>query len=159
MPGRFIAVIGALVWRRSDGKYLVLQRAATRDVGAGEWECVTGRLEQGEGFLAALRREALEELGTEVQVECILRTAHFYRGEAQPENEAVGVMYGCSVDDGDEIHLSDEHSAHAWISADEARDRFPEGDRLRDLIARADFVRKLAPDELRRLAHIDGFQF
>jgi 8-oxo-dGTP pyrophosphatase MutT (NUDIX family) len=49
--GRFLAMVGALIWRHTDGKYLLLQRSAARDVAAGQWECVTGRLEQGERFL------------------------------------------------------------------------------------------------------------
>lgn len=42
--GRFLAMAGALIWRRSDGRYLVLRRAGAKDVAAGEWEGVTGRL-------------------------------------------------------------------------------------------------------------------
>ena len=34
-----------------------------------------------------------EELGVEVQVEHILGTTHFYRGEQVPDNELVGVIY------------------------------------------------------------------
>ena len=48
--GRFLAMVGALIWRQTDGRYLLLQRAATKDFAAGQWECVTGRLEQGERF-------------------------------------------------------------------------------------------------------------
>ena len=43
-------MVGALVWRRSDGKYLLLQRSAQKDFAAGQWECVTGRVEQGESL-------------------------------------------------------------------------------------------------------------
>ena len=30
--GRFLVMVGALVWRQTDGKYLLLQRAAARDL-------------------------------------------------------------------------------------------------------------------------------
>ena len=33
--GRFLAMVGILVWRRMDSKYLVLQRSPTRDWAAG----------------------------------------------------------------------------------------------------------------------------
>ena len=72
--GRFLAMVGVLVWRQTDGKYLLLQRSAAKDFAAGEWECVTGRLEQGESFVQAGPREAFEELGLDVHVEFILGT-------------------------------------------------------------------------------------
>ena len=87
MPiGRFIAMVGFLVWRRSDGRYLLLQRSADKDFAPGEWETGSGRLDQGEGFADAVRRESMEELGVEVRIECILGTTHFYRGEPTPDN-------------------------------------------------------------------------
>jgi 8-oxo-dGTP pyrophosphatase MutT (NUDIX family) len=52
-----MGMAGALIWRETDGRYLLLQRSAERDVGAGQWECVTGRLEQGEGVPDALYRK------------------------------------------------------------------------------------------------------
>jgi len=54
MPGRFLAGIAALIWSPLEGKYLLLRRADDRDYAAGVWECITGRLEQGEGFEDAL---------------------------------------------------------------------------------------------------------
>jgi hypothetical protein len=50
-------------------------------------ECARGRLEQGESFSDALRREAYEELSIEVQIDFIIGTGHFYRGDRRPENE------------------------------------------------------------------------
>src|SRR4029450_2841725 len=94
--GRFGAMVGALVWRHSDGRYLLLQRSAQKDFAAGQWECVTGRVEQGENFSAAVHREASEELRQAVQVEFIVGTTHFYRGVVSPEQEMVGVHYGCA---------------------------------------------------------------
>ncbi len=67
--GRFLAMVGALVWRHTDGKYLLLQRSATKDVAAGQWECVTGRLEQGESFGQVVRRETFEELSLDVHID------------------------------------------------------------------------------------------
>lgn len=155
--GRFLAMVGALVWRQTDGHYLLLQRAATKDVGAGHWECVTGRLEQGESFGQAVRRETFEELGIAVQVECILGTAHFYRGAAIPENEMVGVHYGCSIPDASHLQLSVEHSLAQWVSAAEAEEFLPAGHWLQTLIRRAEAMRSLMPSDLQQFYTREGF--
>ena len=105
-------MVGMMVWRRTDGRYLLLRRSPTKDFAPGQWESGSGRLEQGEGFVDALKRESREELGLEVRIECLLGTTHLYRGEPKPENEMVGVAFGCTVGDGAGLQLSDEHSEH-----------------------------------------------
>lgn len=155
---RFGAMVGALVWRKSDGKYLILKRSAKRDFAAGEWECVTGKVEHGESFSTAVRREASEELGREVRVEFIVGTIHFYRGAAGPEQEMVGVHYCCSIEEGQEIQLSSEHSTCKWVTTQEAEDLFPAGHWLRKLIVRADALRVAMPEELRRFHQMNGFE-
>ena len=147
--GRFQAMVGVLLWRQEDGKFLVLQRSPERDWAAGKWECPSGRLQQGEGFLEAVHREALEETGLEVRIECLLGTAHFYRGTAQPENEMIGVNFGCSVDDATGFVMSDEHSDYRWISAEEAKSLFPYPDFMGRMIARAARFQALMPLQLR----------
>ena len=154
--GRFIAMVGMLVWRRADGRYLLLRRSDARDFAPGQWETGSGRLEQGEGFLEALRRESLEELGLEVRIECVLGVTHFYRGESTPDNEMVGVSFGCSVPDASGLSISDEHSEHRWVTADEAAAFLPPGHWLSALIARAETFRRLMPEGLRRLHWEDG---
>jgi 8-oxo-dGTP diphosphatase len=156
--GRFLAMVGALIWRHTDGKYLVLQCSAAKDVAAGQWECVTDRLEQGESFLQALRREAFEELGREVNIESILGTTHFYRGDTLPENKMVGVHYGCSIHDATHMQLSDEHCAYQWVTVEQAQALFPVGHWLRVLIARAEVIRGLIPQELLEFYRNDGFK-
>ena len=95
--GRFLAGVGALIWEQETNKYFLLRRVADRDFQAGAWECVTGRVDQGESFEEALHREVMEEIGGKVQIEFIVATTHFYRGEAKPENELLGLIYGCSA--------------------------------------------------------------
>jgi 8-oxo-dGTP diphosphatase len=151
-------MVSALIWRQTDGKYLLLQRSQAKDFAAGQWECLTGRLEQGESFLQDVRREAWEELGLEVQIEFVLGTTHFYRGDAIPENEMVGVHYGCSIQDPTGIQLSDEHSASRWVTVEEAIALFPTGHWLRELIARAEVVRGLMSQELLQFYHNDSFE-
>jgi 8-oxo-dGTP pyrophosphatase MutT (NUDIX family) len=155
--GHFYAAVGALMWNPAEGKYLVLKRTADKDFGAGVWECVTGRVDQGEGFTEALHREVREELGVEVQIDFMIDTMHFYRGEARPENELVGVVYRCSLEDAGAIQTSWEHSEHRWVTADEAGEIFPEGYWLVDLIQHAERIRALLPPELLAV-YQEGFE-
>ena len=158
--GRFLAMVGAVVWRRNDGKYLLLRRSSTKDFAPGLWECVTGRLEQGESFVQAVRREAREELGLDVRIEGLLGTAHFYRGDALPENEMVGVHFGCSIDDPTGLQLSDEHSEHRWVTAAEVEAMVTPAHWLSALVRRAEAVRKLVvPNELRQSYRAGDFDF
>jgi 8-oxo-dGTP pyrophosphatase MutT (NUDIX family) len=146
--GRFFAGVGALVRRPSDGRYLLLRRAAQKDFAAGAWECVTGRVDQGEGFSDAVLREVREELGVSARIDFIVGTMHFYRGAAQPENELVGVQYCCSIEDPESIVTSWEHAEHRWVTPGEARELLPEEHWLTQVILRAEVVRALSPPEL-----------
>lgn len=132
--GRFYAMVGALLRRPSDGKYLVLKRSEDKDFAMGSWECVTGRVDQGEGFSEAVLRGVFEELGINVQIDLIVGTAHFYCGEEKPENEIIGVQYWCTILDQEEMKLSWEHAEHRWVTAVEAQDLLPEGHWLLDVI-------------------------
>lgn len=161
--GRFIAGIGALIWNPVADTYLILRRAATKDFGAGNWECVTGRLEQGEGFQDALFREVQEEIGVPPQIAFILGTSHFHRGDPTPDNELVGVLYCCTVDDPTAIRLCEEHDALRWVTAEEAEELFQEDARpshqwLLDVIQRAQFTRNHLPPDLRSFYRYRGFE-
>ena len=146
--GRFYAMISALLWDAHTERYLVLKRSLEKDIGAGEWECVTGRVDQGEGYPEACHREVQEELGVEIQIDFILRTEHFYRGEPIPENEMVGVIYCCSLDNPDAIQLSWEHAEARWVTPAEAAELLPSDHWLLEIIQRAENMRTLIPEEL-----------
>ena len=160
--GRFIAGIGAVIWSPKTERYLVLRRSSAKDYGAGAWECVTGRVDQGEGFEEALHREVREELGVSIQAMTIIGTTHFYRGAAIPENELLGVIFLCSLDDPECIHPGDEHSEHRWVTADEAMALLSETDPTtrwaRRVIERAEAVRKVLPDGLVEYFQVNGFE-
>jgi len=65
--GLFYAMIGALIRNTHSGKYLVLRKKKKKDVGAGAWECVTGRVDQGDGFPEALQWEVKELLNMPIE--------------------------------------------------------------------------------------------
>jgi len=159
--GRFYAGIAALIRARSDGRYLLLKRAASKDFGACGWECPTGRVDQGEGFEQAAHREVREELGIEMQIDGILGTTHFDRGQAVPENELVGVIFLCSIPTPFEPQLSDEHSECRWLRGDEALQMLspddPHQEWIRRVIARAEQIRKMWPEGMAQYYQEAGF--
>lgn len=147
--GRFLGGIMALVRELENGRYLILQRASSKDVGAGSWECVTGRVDQGESFEEALYREVEEEIGIRPGIEFILGTTHFYRGPASPDTELLGIAYACTIPAASAIQLSAEHDAHHWLTASEAFEFLPNPHWLAPVIARAEQMRRVWPAELR----------
>ncbi len=160
--GSFRAGIAALIWDPDRGAYLMLKRAAEKDFSPGAWECVTGRLDQGEGFESALHREVREEVGLAVQPDFIIGTTHFYRGPRDRANELVGVVYHCSPICAPVVRLSPEHQAVRWATADEAkvflRDDHPSERWLLRVIRRAEVLRKAVPGDLITYHHESGFE-
>ena len=160
--GRFYGGIGAIIRSPANGKYLLLKRSSEKDFASGVWECVTGRVDQGEGFEDAVHREVWEELAARIQIEFLVGTTHFYRGEARTENELIGVVYACSLDDPDAITVSAEHSESRWVTADEAAELLdapdPSTHWILRVIWRAEAIRGLSPPELLRYYRQTSFE-
>lgn len=156
--GRFCAGVAVLIYRPTDGKYLLLRRSAAKDFGAGAWESVTGRVDQGEGFSQAARREAREELGVAVRIDFIVGTMHYYRGPVEPENELVGVQFSGSLTASETIRLSAEHSEARWVTPAEAEALLPEGHWLCEAIHRAETLRAGLPPDLLEHLRTEGFE-
>jgi 8-oxo-dGTP pyrophosphatase MutT (NUDIX family) len=155
--GRFLAGVGALIWEPRTEKYFILRRVDHKDFGAGAWECVTGRVDQGENFEQALHREVREEIGAQVQIEFLIATTHFYRGAPQPENELLGLIYGCTLVNPQELHAGEEHSECRWVNAEEAQAFLPEGHWLINVIRRAELMKAHLSPELRLIYRQEGF--
>lgn len=160
--GRFSAGIGALIYDEDSDAFLILKRSPEKDFAAGAWECVTGRVDQGEGFEEALYREVREELGIEVRPLFMVGTTHFYRGVERPEYELVGVVYCCVTVEREKLRLSQEHTAYRWVSATEARqalgDDHPAEKWLIRVIERAEIMRRHYPPLLLTLHQHEGFE-
>ncbi len=118
---RFQGGIAAIIRSSKDNRYLLLKRAADKDFQPGIWECVTGRVNQGEGFEDALYREVLEEIGIKPEIDFLVGTTHFYRGESIPENELLGIVYCCSLAEPYKIRISNEHTSYKWCTPTEVR--------------------------------------
>ncbi len=160
--GRFLGGIAALIYDSRKERYLLLKRSSKKDFGAGNWECVTGRLDQGEGFETALYREVGEEVGLEIRPAFIIGTTHFYRGEKRPKNELVGVVYCCEVAGETAVQMSQEHSEYRWVTYEEAQALAdatnPAEYWLVKIIKRADLLRQSLPDNLIAFQKNNGFE-
>ncbi|MFB4205296.1 hypothetical protein KBTX_01458 [wastewater metagenome] len=116
-PGRFLGGVAALI-ENDAGHVLLMRRAAGRDYAPGVWECVTGRLQQGEGFETALHREVHEETGLTVTATALIGTSHFHRGPPSVHTELIGVIYRCRAADPDALRLSAEHDTARWTGTE-----------------------------------------
>jgi 8-oxo-dGTP diphosphatase len=161
--GHFLGGIGAVIWSVKTGKYLLLRRVMSKDFTPGVWECVTGRVEQGESFSDALVRETYEELGVVVNPRVIVGTTHFYRGDVQPENELLGVIYGCELEENQTITLDEEHDAMVWVTYEQALTMLqvedPSTQWLRRILQHTETIRGLIPDALILYRREVGFEF
>jgi 8-oxo-dGTP diphosphatase len=164
--GRFLAGVGALLWDSQNNSYLVLKRADSKDFAPNVWECVTGRVDQGESFEDALHREVDEEIGIAVVPQFIIGTTHFYRGDPEPQNELLGVIYCCVPEKHPlakkQIRLSQEHKEYRWVTSDEARTLLTSGHAteqwLMRVIDRAEIIRQYLPVELLETHARQGFE-
>jgi 8-oxo-dGTP diphosphatase len=158
--GRFYAYVAALIWFPPKNSYLLIRRSDDRDFAGGVWECVTGRVKQGENFEQALRRETREELNIEVKIEFIIGTTHFYRGDESPDNELIGVAYCCSINDPESIRISAEHSEYRWVEPEEAYSLLSASDPCtqwaKKVIRRAETMRSVTPSSLRAFNNEHG---
>ena len=99
------------------GQVLILREAATYGDGTqrGRYHMPGGRLEAGENFEDALRREVREETGLEVDIDYPV-----YVGEWRPvirdvPHQIVGTFFVCTPKS-DEVVLSTEHDDYQWIN-------------------------------------------
>ncbi len=115
--GQHIVAVVAVITRGP--QILSLRRASTSDAGAGLWETLSGRVEQGEEPLAAVRREIEEECGLKVEIDP--RPVESYAGMRAGEPMIV-VLYRARYLGGD-VRLSAEHDDFCWLSLAEFAQR------------------------------------
>jgi 8-oxo-dGTP diphosphatase len=100
--------------RDEAGRLLLLRRSRSSRFHAGQWEPPGGKLDHGETFDAALRREVLEETGLEVAlVRCLGATDH-----EMPHIKVTHLFHEAEVTGGS-VRLSHEHDEYRWVSTEE----------------------------------------
>ena len=99
-----------------------------------------------------------EELQVEARPLFIIGTTHFYRGAAVPENELVGLIYACTIDDPAGIQISAEHSEARWMTWAEIQAFLAPDHWLRWVIPRAEMMRAQLPAPLQHTFLEEGFE-
>jgi 8-oxo-dGTP pyrophosphatase MutT (NUDIX family) len=107
--------------QREGWRVLGLQRAVdTRCPGA--WEPVHGHIEPGEQPEEAAVREVREETGLTIDRLYVVRVQPFYLRKTRAVELAI--VFAAFVNDPPAITIAGEHQLFAWMTMDEALDRF-----------------------------------
>ena len=113
-------VVAAIILK--DDKYFIAQRNRNKHMGLS-WEFPGGKVEKGESFEIALKREIKEELDIQIDIKNKL-------GEENYQDDKINVKlhyFICSHISG-KIYLN-EHEDFVWVSKNEFKNyNFAEGD-------------------------------
>jgi 8-oxo-dGTP diphosphatase len=113
-------------WIERDGEYLFLRRA--REPQRGLWNLTGGFLEPFESPEEAIRREAREELGVEVEVGELVGA--FPSPYADTGRSTLDLAYRCRLADPNaQLVVSDESAEAGWFALDEVPELAFEGER------------------------------
>ncbi|MBT4856930.1 NUDIX domain-containing protein [Candidatus Uhrbacteria bacterium] len=112
-PKLFVATKAFIV---HDGKVLILRESGSYSDGtnSGSYDIPGGRLNPGEHFLDALKREVREETGLSVKVGAPV-AANEWRPTVRGEDwQVVGMFFECIAQSND-VTLGEDHDACEWI--------------------------------------------
>ena len=113
-------VVAAIIIK--DDKFFIAQRNRNKHMGLS-WEFPGGKVEKGETFEIALKREIKEELNIDINI-------HKKLGEENYKDDKINVKlhyFICSHISG-EVYLN-EHEKSAWVTKNEFKNyNFAEGD-------------------------------
>ena len=112
---QFIAVKAVI--RNEEGKVLMLRESITNPVGTntGQLDFPGGRLEVGERWDDALRREVKEEAGLDVEIGEPFAVSEWRPIVNGEQWQVVGIFLFCSVIIQKNVRLSLDHTEALWI--------------------------------------------
>ena len=124
-------LVSLIALRETDAGHQVLLLKRTRFL-VGEWCQVSGSIEEGETAWQAALRELQEETGQ--------RPRAFYSADIceqfyEPQRDAITMapVFVAYIDPAAQVMLNEEHSAHRWVSIDQAVDMVTFGGQRRVL--------------------------
>jgi len=114
--GIFKVAVEAVIIK--NGKILITQRSHQRPHAPGQWEIITGHVDQGETFQEAAKREVKEEVGLTVDVLEPFNTFHFFSDHDKVEHQ--GVSFVCKYLGGEVKLDKNEQIDFKWATPAEA---------------------------------------
>jgi len=99
------------------GKILILREAVTgnENTNIGRYHFPGGRVEQGEPYEKALKREVYEETGLKIRIGQPLYVGEWWPTIKTQKNQIIAVFIMCELKDSANISLSEEHDSYEWI--------------------------------------------
>ncbi len=104
-------------------EFLALRRSRDRAKLPGVWQPVTGKIDPGEGPLAAAVREVAEETGLHPKHWWALESASLYY-DVTGDRVLALPLFAAEVGSGARVHLSEEHDEWAFLSTRDAAARW-----------------------------------
>lgn len=102
----------------NDGKLLLGKRGHATSINSGLWESPGGGVEFGETLEAAARREAMEELGIEIEIVAPLQVVEFIKDD----QHIIGPAFVCKIASGTpKICEPDKCEELGWFTVNEAK--------------------------------------
>ena len=102
----------------SEGRCLLVRRSDVCTHWVGRWEWPGGKVDEGETFDVALRREIMEETGLEVQLLSVLGAYGLDMAHVR-----VAVLCLDARVTGGKLCLDEDHDDYAWVPAAEVPNR------------------------------------
>ena len=99
-----------VVVRDKHGNCLLIKRVMTSKNNAGKWEFPGGKIDEGESFDAAMRREVREETGLEISFQHVVGAVEI----EMPNFKVAQIIIEANMQSG-KVCLSGEHSEYAWV--------------------------------------------
>lgn len=100
----------------TEGKIFVAKRQNIGDMG-GRWEFPGGKIEEGEDFSVAIKREMMEEFGVEVEVGCKITETTFMHKNVLCYLDAFEVTF--PHDGIKKPFILTEHTEYKWVKLEE----------------------------------------
>lgn len=112
----FVQAVRALLLNDKN-EILLLKRSSSSSTNPGRWELPGGKIDSGESFDVALKREVFEETGLSITLKNAAGTAEqLVKGWHVVHLVMTGEVLS------KEIVLSDEHEEYCWVSTPEMKD-------------------------------------